>query len=320
MLTLSLVFIVFAAVSGLWTLANYMREAGKRRLAKRVKRMTSQSRAPGSSDGLGPQLRQTGDSLDGLVQKILRRPDALRARLAAAGMNMSIGRYGAICVAIAIAVTCLTMTRGLSPLFSLLAGLAGGVALPYAWLGQRIGARRMKFYKFFPDAVALMVRGLKAGLPFGDTLMVVGREVTDPVGEEFRRICDQTQLGQPIEEAMMGVSRRLELPEFNFLITTLSVQRETGGNLAATLENLVEMLRKRQQMKLKVKAMSSEAKASAGIIGALPFIMAAILDVVSHAYLMRLFTSNMGHFMLGMGLCSLLAGVYMMTRMVRFDL
>ena len=319
MLTLSMIFIVFALLSGLYTVFAYFAEGGKRRLAKRVKRI-SEGGQHGAKAASGRQLRQAQRPLDEFAQRVLRRPDALRARLASAGVNMSIGRYGLICVAVSLAAITLAMLKGLAPVLALVAGIGAGVALPHLWVGQRINGRRAKFFKLFPEAVALMVRGLKAGLPFTDTLQIIGREVADPVGEECRRMSDQIKLGQPLEDAMWAVSRRIQLPEFNFLITTLSVQRETGGNLAATLENLEEMLRKRQQMRMKVKAMSSEAKASAGIIGSLPFVMGAILYVVSHDYVMRLFTTHAGHFMLGMGLSSLLMGVYMMARMVRFEL
>ncbi len=319
MLTLSMIFVAFALLTGLYTVFAYFAERGKRRMAKRAKRFSESAQRDAKTVSRG-QLREAQRPLDEFARRIILRPDALRARLASAGLNTSIGQYAMICAAIFLAAIVLAVMKGLSPLPALMAGLGAGVALPYLWVGNRVNARRAKFFKLVPEAVALMVRGLKAGLPFSDTLLVVGREVADPVGEECRRMSDQIKLGQPLDEAMWAVSRRIQLQEFNFLITTLSVQRETGGNLAATLENLEEMLRKRQQMRMKVKAMSSEAKASAGIIGALPFVMAAILYVVSPEYLMRLFTTHAGHFMLGMGLTSLTAGVYMMTRMVRFDL
>jgi tight adherence protein B len=319
MLTLSMIFVAFALLSGLYTVISYFSDRGKRRMAKRVKRIVESGRHDSKATSRG-QLRQAQSPMDQFMQRIVPRPEALRARLASAGMSASIGQYVITCAGIALVAIVLAVLKGLSPVLALFVGLAIGVALPYLWVGHRIGARRGKFVKLFPDAVALMARGLKAGLPFTDTLLVVAREIADPVGEECRRMSDQIKLGQPLEEAMWAVSRRIQLPEFNFLITTLSVQRETGGNLAATLENLEEMLRKRQQMRMKVKAMSSEAKASAGIIGAMPFVMASILYVVSPEYIMRLFTTNSGHFMLGMGLCSLIAGVYMMTRMVRFDI
>lgn len=298
----------------------WLGERGKRRLSKRARRLGRGDRTRQEA-AAGPQLRRdTGGGLDALALRFLPRPHLVRARLAASGMNWSVGQYGLVCAAIALAVAILAMLRGLPPVTAILIGAGAGTAVPHMIVGSRIRQRQARFNALFPDAISLMVRGLKAGLPFADTLLVVGREVADPLGEEFRRISDQIKLGQKIEDAMWLVARRLDLPEFNFLIVTLSVQRETGGNLAATLENLEEMLRKREQMRLKVKAMSSEAKASAGIIGALPFVMATLLFFVSHDYIMQLFTTHKGHFMLLVGGGLLGIGVFMMSRMVRFQI
>ena len=195
-----------------------------------------------------------------------------------------------------------------------------GLWLPHLLIGQLARRRRNRFAKLFPEAIGLMVRGLKAGLPVNDTMLVVGREVADPVGEEFRLIADHVKLGQRVEDAMWAVARRLDLSEFNFLVITLSVQRETGGNLGETLQNLDDILRRRQQMRLKVKAMSSEAIASAGIIGSLPFVMIAMLFLVSRAYIMTLFTTSLGLLLAGIGAASLAVGVFVMARMVRFEI
>ena len=165
-----------------------------------------------------------------------------------------------------------------------------------------------------------MVRGLKAGLPVTETMIVVGREVADPVGEEFRRVSDQVRLGQAIEDALWAAGKRLDSAEFNFLVITLSVQRETGVNLAETLENLDDILRKRQQMRLKVKAMSSEAVASAGIIGSLPFVMSGLMFLVSHDYIMTLFRNDLGLMMLAGAGTSLAIGILVMVKMVSFDI
>jgi tight adherence protein B len=219
-----------------------------------------------------------------------------------------------------ILVSGLLLFKGMQPLEGMLIGTLVGLWLPHAVVGSLIKRRQKKFIKLFPDAIGLMVRGLKAGLPVSETMIVVGREVVGPVGEEFRRIGDQIKLGQGIEEAMWGAAKRLQLPDFNFLVITFSVQRETGGNLAETLENLDDILRKRQQMKLKVKAMSSEATASAGIIGCLPFVIGGMMFVVSRDYIMTLFHDPLGTTMLMGGAGMLLAGIFVMARMVSFDI
>jgi tight adherence protein B len=306
--------------TGSYVVVAWFSDRGKRRLARRARRLGRGDRGR-QEPAAGPQLRrETGGGLDALVLRFLPQPQLVRARLAASGMGLSVGRYGLVCAAIGIAVAGLTMLRGMAPLTAILTGAGAGVGVPHLIVGSRIKQRQARFNALFPDAISLMARGLKAGLPFADTLLVVGREVADPLGEEFRRISDHIKLGQKIEDAMWLVARRLDLPEFNFLIVTLSVQRETGGNLAATLENLEDMLRKRGQMRLKVKAMSSEAKASAGIIGALPFVMATLLFFVSHDYIMQLFTTHKGNFMLLVGGGLLAIGVFMMSRMVKFQI
>jgi len=151
-------------------------------------------------------------------------------------------------------------------------------------------------------------------------MLVVGREVNDPVGEEFRRVGDNVRLGQALEESLWAIAKRLNLPEFNFLVITFAIQRETGGNLAETLENLDDMIRKRQQMKLKVKAMSSEAMATAMIIGSLPFVMTGILFLVSRKYILTLFQTDIGHILIGVGGTWMSIGFFVMSQMVRFEI
>ncbi len=300
----------------------YFEEAGKRRLASRARgrRQSSTARAVRSATR-GLQLRRDRQGgLDGIIHRLAPKPEVLRARLAATGTGMTIGTYGLISLILPVVVAGLLLLRGVAPLVSILGGVLIGLWLPHAAVGFMVGGRQKKFIKLFPDAIGLMVRGLKAGLPVSETLIVVGREVSDPVGEEFRRIADQIKLGQSIEDAMWATARRLSLAEFNFMVITFSVQRETGGNLAETLENLDDILRKRQQMKMKIKAMSSEAIASAGIIGSLPFAMAAIMFVVSRDYILTLFHSQLGYIMLAGGGGMLLAGIGVMIKMVSFDI
>ncbi len=153
-----------------------------------------------------------------------------------------------------------------------------------------------------------------------ESIRSVGEEFHGPVGEEFRFVSDRVKLGQQIDEALSEVSNRIDLPDFKFFVIALSVQRETGGNLSEALENLSDILRRRRQMVLKVKALSSEAKASALIIGSLPFIMFLILHMVSHDYVQTLFTDPRGNMMLGVGLGFMVVGVGVMMKMVKFEI
>jgi tight adherence protein B len=294
--------------------------AGSRRLAKRAKRIGS--RGETAQVHAGPQLRrEKSGGLDALAMRILPRPAVIRQRILASGISISIGGYAAAsgCVAMLAMLVSMMVAKSPPPL-ALMNGLFAGLALPHVFLGWRIKARRKRFSKLFPDAIGLMVRGLRAGLPITESIVVVGRECRGPVGEEFRRVADQVRLGQSLEEAMWAVAKRLELPEFNFLVITFSIQRETGGNLADTLQNLDNMLRMRAQMVLKVKAMSSEAIATACIIGCMPFAMGILMYVVSKAYIMTLFTTPLGEVLVVGAAVWLSIGVFVMSQMVSFEI
>ena len=171
-----------------------------------------------------------------------------------------------------------------------------------------------------PEALDLIVRGIRSGLPATEALKTIADEVDDPVGTEFRQVTDQMRIGVALDEAMWSAARRLGIAEFNFLVISLSIQQETGGNLAEILEKLSDMVRRREQMRLKVKAMSSEARASAMIIGSLPFIMCALISFVNPGYMSVLFTDPRGWVMIGIGLTSLLIGVAVMAKMIRFEI
>jgi tight adherence protein B len=309
-----------ALVLGLFGLGTVFAGGGRRRLAQRARRLVDGRTVQRAARG-GPSLvRQRRGALDDLFNRLTPRPDAVRARLAATGFEIPMARYWLICGGMAAVIPALLMLRGISPALAVLVGVVAGFALPHMVVGQLAKNRRGKFAKTFPEAIGLMVRGLKAGLPVTETMGVVGREVVDPVGAEFRRVSHQVRLGQSLEDAMWACAKRLNLAEFNFLVITLSVQRETGGNLAETLENLDEILRKRQAMKLKVKAMSSEAVASASIIGCLPFVMSALLFLVSRDYIMTLVRDPFGNMLLGIAGAMLALGIFVMMRMVSFDI
>ncbi|WP_395672810.1 type II secretion system F family protein [Phenylobacterium sp.] len=292
---------------------------GSARIARRARALAGPGAGKAAPAGLS--LRRASESgLDRLAQRFLPRPAALKARLEATGRPITIGAYGAACLGLALADAVIMLMAGL-PIFSVLASaLAAGLVLPYMAVGMLAGRRRARFLKIYAEAIGLIVRGLRAGLPVTETIGVVGQEIADPVGEEFRRIAQQVRLGEAMETVMWRTARRLDLPEFNFLVISLSVQRETGGNLAETLSNLEQILRRRQQMKLKVKAMSSEATASALIIGALPFVMAVLMWFVSPDYLQTLFVTPLGKLMLACGLASLFTGGFVMRQMVRFEI
>jgi tight adherence protein B len=186
---------------------------------------------------------------------------------------------------------------------------------------KKLTERRLdKFTKLFPEAIDLIVRGLRSGLPITESISSVGQELDDPIGIEFRRMSDSIKLGKPLEDALEEAAERLATPDFKFFVIAISIQKETGGNLAETLENLSEILRKRLQMKLKVKAMSSEARASAMIIGCLPFLLFGVLLFMNYGYVSVLFTDPRGMVMGGGALAAMGLGMFVIGRMIKFEI
>ncbi|MBA4753119.1 MAG: type II secretion system F family protein, partial [Sphingopyxis sp.] len=205
----------------------------------------------------------------------------------------------------------------------LMAGLIGlfiGLGLPYLVVGMLIKRRVAQFNARFPDAIDLLVRGLKSGLPVTETFQIVSQELPGPVGEEFKGIIERIRIGNTMEAALQETANMLGTPEFQFFCITIQIQRETGGNLAETLANLSDVLRKRAQMKLKIRAMSSEAKASAYIVGALPFFVFGVVWSVNPSYLAgffyeeRLIIAGLG------GLVWMSIGAGIMAKMISFEI
>jgi tight adherence protein B len=187
-------------------------------------------------------------------------------------------------------------------------------------IGFLIKRRVNKFTVRFPDAIELLVRGLRSGLPISETLSVVSQEVPEPVGTEFATVVQKMKIGKTMEEALDDVAKRLETAEFNFFCITLAIQRETGGNLAETLSNLAAVLRQRSQMKLKIKAMSAESKASAYIVGSLPFIVFGLIMMINPNYMGEFFADERLMIAGGGGLIWMGIGVFIMAKMVNFEI
>jgi tight adherence protein B len=293
----------------------------RRGFARRIERL--RERGAGDAPEAVASLRRSHGQLSALERGIGRfvpRPGRLAERLARAGFEPRLTAYALASLAVAIAAAVAAVMLGLGPAAAALGGIGAGLGLPHLTVGWLARRRSQKFTALLPEAIELIVRGVKSGLPVSELIGTVASEIPDPMRREFRRVDDAIKLGQSLEEAFASAARRIDAPEFGFFVIALSVQRETGGNLAETLENLIDILRKRRQMKLKVKAMSSEARASAYILGSLPFIMLAILLVLNSGYIMALFTDPRGQMMLAFGGLTILVGVLVMAKMVRFEI
>lgn len=293
-------------------------------IEKRLARVAGQKVAHkiSTSDRIN-SVRSTKDSaiplLDRLV-KALPNPDKLRDRLAATGGSLTLGEY-LLTNALSVLLVDLALNffeikkAAILPL-----SIMFGLGLPHFIIGWMVKRRHKKFIASFPEAIDTMCRGIRSGLPITESIAAVGRELPDPVGIEFLRVSDGVRMGKTLEASMWEVERRISVPEFRFLIIAMAIQKETGGNLGETLGNLSDLIRKRRQLKQKVKAMSSEAKASAMIIGSLPFIMFALLLFVNYSYVSILFTQTKGQYLLAGGLCWMATGWAVMLKMVNFEL
>jgi len=245
---------------------------------------------------------------------------ALAVRLDRTGKGWTVQQYIYVSIGLALAVAVLVFIQSGALWLALGVGAAVGAGLPHIVVGYFISKRTNAFVSKFPDALELLVRGLRSGLPVTETLGVVSQEVPGPVGIEFRGIVDRIKVGKTMEDALQDTGDRLGIPEFNFFTITLAIQRETGGNLAETLSNLADVLRKRAQMKLKIKAMSSESKASAYIVGSLPFIVFGLIFWVNPDYIGGFFTDDR-LIVAGIGgLVWMGIGVAIMAKMVNFEI
>lgn len=255
-----------------------------------------------------------------LVNRFLPDPAEIGQKIEAAGKKWTVRQYfigSAITFAlpfVALAIVGLPLWMGL------IVAVAAALALPPMFLGFLAKRRIAQFVLRFPDAIELLVRGLRAGLPVAETMGAIASEIDGPVGSEFQAVSDRMKIGRTLEAALQETADRLGTAEFQFFVITLAIQRETGGNLAETLSNLSDVLRKRMQMKLKISAMSSESKASAYIIGVLPFIVFGLISFISPNYMagffhdQRLMIAGMG------GLIWMSIGAYVMRQMINFEI
>jgi len=310
--TLALAVVAFSGPS-----AN---KATKRRLEMIRERHVQGNLAVAANAQIRKLFANRNSKVEGWFSTLVPKPALMRLRLERTGKNITLGKYAMVSVGLVAVVATLLMLKGMPFLLATLLGLFVGIGLPHFVVGKMIAKRLKMFNVNFPDAIELMVRGLRSGLPITETLSVVSGEIPGPVGIEFRTVSDKMKIGRTMESALQDVADRMGTPEFQFFVITLAIQRETGGNLAETLSNLADVLRKRAQMKLKIKAMSSEAKASAMIVGALPFIVFTLVYMLNPNYMggffveQRLIVAGLGA-MVWMGI-----GVAIMAKMVNFEI
>jgi tight adherence protein B len=264
------------------------------------------------------------DSLKELEKKqkeVSRRKAAtLKARIAQAGLGFTETQFYIGSIALGFATAVVTFMFGL-PIFLVL-GLAFvlGIGLPRFFVSFMLKRRLKKFLAELPNALDVMVRSIKSGLPLNDAIRLIAGEAKEPVKSEFRKVVESQQMGLSVPEGITRMYSSVPLPEVNFFGVVITIQAQAGGNLSEALGNLSRVLRDRTKMRAKVTALSMEAKASAYIIGALPFIVATLVYLTSPQYMMILFTDPRGHLIMGASAVWMSIGILVMRNMINFDM
>ena len=326
---IQLIFVALVAASlGGVVLSLIALEASERKRKRdlRINRSAAKQVALRNLPKNTPSLRlSTGTSKYGAVDAVIRRvvPNLakFRTRLRRTGRNISIDYYLGACVLVgALAGEGAKIYFNLSLPLTVLIGVAVGLIVPHFTIGY-MGKRRLKrMLEQFPDTIDMIVRAVRSGLPVSEAIKVIAEQVRAPLGYEFQQIVDAMKLGSPLNEALEAASERIELPEFRFFIIALSIQQDTGGNLGETLENLSKMLRRRRAMKMKIKAVTAEARASAWILGCMPFVMFFIILAINRDYAMVLLTDPRGITIILVGMTMTCIGIAVMTKLAKFQI
>ncbi len=265
------------------------------------------------------------------VEEVLREIEArqkpgkgarpsLRTRLQQAGLGWSKARYSIICAAMGGVLFLVLAASGLHIVVAGILAAASGYLLPHLYVKLRRDKRMRAFTEAFPDALDVVIRGVKSGLPLADCLRIIAAESQEPVRSEFKKLVEDQTLGMTNEEAVQRLFERMPLPETSFFSIVITIQSRTGGNLSEALGNLSRVLRERKKMREKIKAMSSEAKTSASIIAALPFAVSFFVYLTSPDYISLLFTTTLGNVVLVACGLWMLTGVLVMRKLINFDM
>lgn len=321
----SLLLIVFAsvAVGGLLYVFAYPLMSGE---AKAEKRKAAFMAAAGARKvgekpvDAGARRKQITDSLKELEARNKNKSVSLESRITQAGLNWTRQQFYIYSVLAAIGTAGLVFLLSREPIVTGCGAVIGGFGLPRWFLGFAAKRRVRKFIADFPDAIDIIVRGIRAGLPLGDCLRIIASETRDPIKTEFRMIVESTAMGLSAGEAVERLVARLPTAETSFFSIVIGIQQKAGGNLSEALANLATVLRERKKMKDKIAALSSEAKASAGIIGSLPFVVAGLVYLTSPSYISLLWTTMTGQLVMGGCAIWMAVGIFVMKKMVSFEI
>lgn len=243
---------------------------------------------------------------------------SIAARLQQAGLTFSEKQFWIASAVFGLVIGLISLPFGKSPLIALGLAFAAGLGLPRWIVGFLAKARMKKFTEAFSDAIDIIVRGIKSGLPVHDCLKIIGKECPEPLAGEFRRLVENVGMGMAMDQSLEKMYERMPTNELRFFAIVLAIQQKTGGNLAEALNNLSVVLRGRKLMREKIKALSSEAIASSFIIGSLPPGVVTMISVTSPKYMAPLFTDPRGHLILMGAVLWMSLGIFVMRKMINF--
>ena len=318
------VMIAFAAGGVVYVLI-YPFLTGEVKGSKRVKtvakgRSISNSNVRNMVDSGNARRMQVQDTLKELEAKQKEKSTVtMRMRLERAGLNITPKTFYIFSVIFAVGVVATLFLTGSPVYIAAAAGAAAGLGMPRWILGFLAGRRQKKFVEEFANAIDIIVRGVKSGLPLNDCLKIIAAEAQEPVRTEFMELVEQIRIGIPVAQALEKMYQRIPIEEVNFFTIVIAIQQKAGGNLAEALSNLSGVLRDRKKLKGKIAAFSAEAKSSAGIIAALPAVVMLMVYMTTPKYIVILWTNETGQLMLAACGCWMFIGVLVMAKMINFD-
>ncbi len=297
--------------------------SGERKQEKRVASLAKrqEERAKRASTAhIHRRRKQVQDTLKELeARKKEQKKVSLAVRLSRAGLGLSVQGFYLLSAALAVGGALLALLSGAPLWLSLATAFVMGIGFP-RWLLKYLTKRRQrKFLDEFPNAIDVIVRGVKSGLPLSDCLQIIAKEAPDPVGPEFAALVEQQRVGLPLSQAFDRMYDHMPLPEVSFLAIVIAIQQQSGGNLAEALGNLSQVLRDRKKLDGKVRAFSAEAKSSAAIIASLPLFVMGMVFLTTPDYMSLMFTEKLGQFLLMGSAVWMLIGVLIMRKMINFD-
>jgi len=328
--------LAFLAVAGVGLAFTGGESAAASKRARQFQASQKSSKGKRRTESSRQRSRQTQQMIANLRedQKAQRKslmPRDIETRLQQAGLDIPTSTFWI--ASVIFGITCgvlayLSEANGITvqgielrsrPIVVGAAALAGTIGVPRWVLGMLSGRRNAKQTAQFADAIDIIVRGVKSGLPLNESLQVIARESPEPLSKEFQDLADNLRMGNTLEQALAKFFKRVPLPEVNFFVIVLNIQSKAGGNLSEALGNLSQIIRQRKMMREKIKALSSEAKASAMIIGSLPFAVGTMVYITTPDYMLLLVQEPMGHMILALGAFLMFLGIFVMRKMINFD-